>query len=279
MKPVAVTVCLLLTLAVVGTTRATKPPHPTLKATPISNAPNVPANASDSNDVEIPAGRSIGEFLTPEGRFDLEAARRSSYEGPLDMKGFESELDTTAGEPVFRPASPASPADHPDDIYWDNSISPSLAGICGPVYAATIFNGQLVVGGWFRGAGKVLASNVASWDGTSWSPLGSGADDRVYALTVYNGNLIAGGHFIKAGGITADYIASWDGASWSPLGDRDAEHCYRTNCIQHLPDCRGRLRCSRWGQCQQNSVMERKHLVSSRIRHERCGQRPHFIRQ
>ena len=69
-------------------------------------------------DTNKASGRNVREFLTPDGRFDLEAARRSGYQGPLDMKGFESAFDTSSGQPVFRPASPASPTDNPDDIYW-----------------------------------------------------------------------------------------------------------------------------------------------------------------
>ncbi len=57
----------------------------------------------------------------------------------------------------------------------------------------------LYVGGEFTIAGDVLANNIAKWDGTNWSPLGSGmqggGSTSVSALTVYNGELIAGGYF------------------------------------------------------------------------------------
>ena len=36
--------------------------------------------------------RSVSEFLTPDGRFDLEAARRSGYQGPLDIEGYQSAI-------------------------------------------------------------------------------------------------------------------------------------------------------------------------------------------
>ncbi|TFH64446.1 MAG: hypothetical protein E4G91_05765 [Candidatus Zixiibacteriota bacterium] len=57
----------------------------------------------------LDSARGLGEFLTPNGRFDLEAARRSGYQGSLNMKGFESAFNTSSGQPVFRPASPATP--------------------------------------------------------------------------------------------------------------------------------------------------------------------------
>lgn len=61
---------------------------------------------SDLSQPKVPntldSARSLGEFLTPDGRFDLEAARRSGYQGSLDLKGFESALDPSTGQPVFR---------------------------------------------------------------------------------------------------------------------------------------------------------------------------------
>jgi len=149
---------------------------------------------------------------------DADAARRSSYSGPLDVEGFVPTIDPATGAPVFRAALPLAPADYPDDIYWDNRISPSVPGVSGTVRAVAVYNGQLIVGGSFEVAGGVLAHNIASWDGTSWSALGSGANDWVRSLTVYDGSLIAGGDFDTAGGIQANRIAAWNGLSWSALG-------------------------------------------------------------
>ncbi|MCX6833165.1 MAG: hypothetical protein NT028_13745, partial [candidate division Zixibacteria bacterium] len=180
---------------------------------------NVKSRLAQTMPNALDSARSLGEFLTPDGRFDLEAARRSGYQGSLDMKGFTSAFDTSSGQPMFRPASPASPTDSPDDIYWNNSISPCVQGVGGTVSAAVVYNGLLVVGGGFQVAGCVIANYIASWDGTAWSPLGSGMNSSfVFALTVYNGNLIAGGGFTTAGGTSANGIASWDGTAWSPLG-------------------------------------------------------------
>ena len=67
-------------------------------------------------------------------------------------------------------------------------------------------------------AGGVSTNNIASWDGSSWSPLGSGINYGVWSLAVYDNKLIAGGCITTAGGVSANNIASWDGFSWSPLG-------------------------------------------------------------
>jgi len=123
------------------------------------------------------------------------------------------------GGVCFAGAAPA--ADNPDDVYWDNSISPSVAGLGGSVRAATVLDGLLVVGGDFNVAGDVVANHVAAWNGSSWLPLGSGMGGEypsVSTLTIYDGKLIAGGSFTTAGGNSASYVAAWDGSSWSPLG-------------------------------------------------------------
>lgn len=68
-------------------------------------------------------------------------------------------------------------------------------------------------------------SNVARWDGTTWSDVGggvSGGDAVVNALTVLDDGsgpaLYAGGRFTDAGGVGVSNIAKWNGATWSPVG-------------------------------------------------------------
>src|SRR5262249_48458966 len=80
----------------------------------------------------------------------------------------------------------------------------------------------LYAGGSFQTAGGVAASNVAKWDGESWSSLSTGIDGKaVYALSVFDDGsgpaLYAGGRFAVAGGSPALRIARWDGRSWSPV--------------------------------------------------------------
>jgi hypothetical protein len=88
----------------------------------------------------------------------------------------------------------------------------------GGVYALTIYNGLLIAGGEFTTAGGISASRIAAWDGSNWSPLGSGMNGYVEALAVYDGLLIAAGNFTTADGLSANHIAAWDGSNWSPLG-------------------------------------------------------------
>jgi hypothetical protein len=83
------------------------------------------------------------------------------------------------------------------------------------VYASTIYNGDLIVGGKFTNAGGVSANHIARWNGTAWEPLGDGVNGKVNSLIVYNGNLVAAGEFTIAGGLEVNFIAMWDGVSWS----------------------------------------------------------------
>ncbi|MFC1552522.1 T9SS type A sorting domain-containing protein [Candidatus Latescibacterota bacterium] len=174
------------------------------------NSPNMP--------IVDASGKRIGEFLTPDGHFDMEAARRTGFQNSLDMKGYKSKIDITAGQPVFRPTVSASTAEEPDDIYWDNSMSSSISRVDSLVIALTTYDGKLIAGGWFTTAGGIDANRIAAWDGFSWSSLGSGLNDTVETLSVYDGKLIAGGKFTSAGKVKANRIAAWDGLSWSPLG-------------------------------------------------------------
>ena len=85
----------------------------------------------------------------------------------------------------------------------------------------------LYAGGGFTIAGGVPASRIAKWDGTSWSPLGTGmsvpsGSPAVFSLAVFDDGtgpaLYAGGEFTTAGGVPVDRIARWDGTNWSELG-------------------------------------------------------------
>ena len=68
-------------------------------------------------------------------------------------------------------------------------------GMNGSVTALTVFNNELIAGGWFTTADGVSANRIAKWNGTNWVPLGSGMDSSVQQVVVFNNELIAGGCF------------------------------------------------------------------------------------
>jgi hypothetical protein len=118
---------------------------------------------------------------------------------------------------------------------WDGSGWSALgAGVSGGgfprVHALESFDDgggpALYAGGRFDSAGGVGASNVARWDGSSWSALGDGvggspAEDAVWTLASFDDGdgaaLYAGGGLTTAGLQPASHVARWDGASWSAL--------------------------------------------------------------
>jgi hypothetical protein len=82
---------------------------------------------------------------------------------------------------------------------------------------------ELYAGGSFTAAGGVLASYIARWNGSTWSPLpGTSLNGYVRAMTVFDDGsgpaLYVGGGFTTAGGAPADGVARWNGTDWSPLG-------------------------------------------------------------
>jgi len=88
----------------------------------------------------------------------------------------------------------------------------SMGGIPGAngeeVYAAVLDgSGNLYIGGNFTLVGDVLANNIAKWNGSSWSTLGSGMNNSVSALAVSGSDVFAGGYFTEAGGSAANFIA------------------------------------------------------------------------
>ncbi len=81
----------------------------------------------------------------------------------------------------------------------------------------------LFVGGAFTSVGgSVTASNIAKWNGSAWSALGTGTNGSVQALELFNEGsgtqLYVGGLFSTAGGVSASHVARWDGSAWSALG-------------------------------------------------------------
>jgi len=113
------------------------------------------------------------------------------------------------------------------DCFWDDGFAGAEPD--DTVRATAVFDDgsgpALFVGGSFR----TVASHIAKWDGTSWSPLTDattgeeGTSDDVFSLAVYDDGggpaLYAGGSFSTAGGVDANNIARWDGTNWTPLTD------------------------------------------------------------
>ena len=107
---------------------------------------------------------------------------------------------------------------------WNGSSwSPVSSGMSGTylgtysgVFELTVYNGELYAAGRFTSAGSNIVNNIAKWNATSWSAVGTGLTNaggyvwpEANALAVYNGELYAGGYFNTAGSIPAMFIAKW----------------------------------------------------------------------
>lgn len=102
---------------------------------------------------------------------------------------------------------------------WTPLGSGSSNGTNNIVSALATYGGNLYAGGYFTTSGGYFRSNIAQWDGSSWStPVGTGTNGTVLSLCVYAGELYVGGSFSNAGGIAANRIAKWNGTSWSDVG-------------------------------------------------------------
>ncbi len=107
-----------------------------------------------------------------------------------------------------------------DGTNWVKVGTAFNAGSGRDVNATAVYNNQLVLAGSFSNLlGDSDMDNIAAWNGTAYSPIGTGLGGEVFALAVHNGELYAGGRITSAGGNTAIInIAKWNGTSWTAVG-------------------------------------------------------------
>lgn len=83
-----------------------------------------------------------------------------------------------------------------------SALGSGLAGGVGFTYARALAldgTGNLYVGGGFATAGGVAAKNVARWNGTTWSALGTGTSNAVYVARATSTGCYVGGTFTAVG--------------------------------------------------------------------------------
>jgi len=87
------------------------------------------------------------------------------------------------------------------------------------VFSLTVIGNELFAGGWFGRAGGVSVSNIAKWNGSSWSALGSGFNFIVQTIKSAGDDLLVGGWFTASGVKNINHIARWDGETWFGVGN------------------------------------------------------------
>ena len=114
---------------------------------------------------------------------------------------------------------------------WGSIARFPIAGLnhAGYVYSLASFNGNLVAGGTFDSINGILVNNIAQWNGSTWSGLGSGigepsntAPTMVYAVCVFNANLVIGGILGEAANSLGN-LAQWNGLSWQKISNGMSE--------------------------------------------------------
>ncbi len=99
-------------------------------------------------------------------------------------------------------------------------VAPRLGSsyCCYGVNVLGMYQGDLVVGGYFGPEEHAVANGIARWNGTAWSPFGEGVSGSVQTMLVSGDSLYIGGAFTSAGGVPAANVALWDGTAWTALG-------------------------------------------------------------
>jgi len=124
---------------------------------------------------------------------------------------------------------------------WDGSSWSSLGGGITGGSSSTGVAGLAVSGnnvyavGNFTNAGGIFASNVAVWNGASWSALGSGTispqSSTASTVAAAGDDVYIGGQFFFAGDKPAQYIAHWNAQSnyYSPANIQLTRSTWLTN--------------------------------------------------
>lgn len=110
---------------------------------------------------------------------------------------------------------------------WNGSSFASVGNFLGGLYVPyvqcllTLPDGSVLVGGSFESIDGIPISNVARWDGSTWSGLGTfaPATAQILAMTrLTNGDVVVAGSFSSVGGVAANNVARWNGTSWFAMG-------------------------------------------------------------
>jgi hypothetical protein len=115
---------------------------------------------------------------------------------------------------------------------WDGTSWAEVGGGVGTVITHSVLamagfddgTGEaLHVAGNFDDAGGTPASNIAKWDGETWTAVGGGTNSNINGLAVFDDGagsaLYAGGLFTSASGVPGtSFLARWNGQSWSSVG-------------------------------------------------------------
>ncbi len=170
-----------------------------------------------------PQNPNVSNFLSPDGRIDMQAAQAAGYKGALDMQGFKMDFDPKTGAPLFRPQiggksrmpgkinSADSRLEDGDDRLGDDSRWRRMHGLYREFPTKSAESAMDI-----RSIQKAKSHpDDIYWDDDFY---GQDLSGDIYAVAIFNGQIIVGGSFAYIGKDRFNYIAAWDGSSWSTLG-------------------------------------------------------------
>jgi hypothetical protein len=109
---------------------------------------------------------------------------------------------------------------------WDGQAWSQVGGgVSGGVNSsvtalAQLPNGSLAVAGQFNRAGTTTVSGIATWNGTTWAPIGpvTSQSPGINAMVARpDGTIVVSGTFYNIGGLLVDCIAMWNGSNWTNI--------------------------------------------------------------
>ena len=132
--------------------------------------------------------------------------------------GYFSSVNIGAASPL-----PAGYLARWDGAQWTTVGTNGGDGANGIVLTLAFGGSTLFVGGSFTqtnvgGSSTASTSNIAQWDGTEWSQVGSGVYGNVYTIATDEDMVYLGGDFSRTFGSQRSNVARWNGIQWSSLG-------------------------------------------------------------
>ena len=109
-------------------------------------------------------------------------------------------------------------------VVWDGTVWAGVGGgLANRARVLEVYDGRLIAGGHVILSdtlpnGDVKYRDVAAWDGSSWSTLGTRSGAWCHAMAVHEGALFVGGGRLPDETSAQASIVSWSGTDWQAVG-------------------------------------------------------------